>query len=72
MPKNKKTEYGADAEADVVLARLPRKDPMVAPFPEPNAWVYIDASGRLCIQPVGGGWLGLEEKNLAYLHGDTV
>jgi hypothetical protein len=70
----KKKEFGADPEADAILAGLPRHFDQESGYPktEPNAWVYIDASGRLCILPTDGGWLGIDEKNLGYVHGDCT
>lgn len=73
--KSKKTEFGADKEADEILSKLPRSgsDGFEAgkyPRATTNAWIYIDAAGRLNILPVSGGWLGINERDLAYLHGD--
>lgn len=63
----KKTEFGADREADRVLGKLPRK------FPEqPNFFGYIDAAGRLMLWRVDGGLLIINEKDLIKVHGDEL
>ena len=59
--------FGADQEADNILDRLPRNS-----LTAPNAWVHIDAAGRLMITIVEGGLLILNERDLAYLHGDEL
>jgi hypothetical protein len=63
-------KIGADREADEILAKLPRgeENPKIAP----NAVVYVDATGRLNILLVGGGWLGINENNLGYVNGDGI
>ena len=62
---------GADREADAILNDLPRHlNADGYPKFDPNAWVYIDGSGRLCILPLNGGWLGIKEDNLVYVDGD--
>lgn len=62
-----KTEFGADEEAERVLNKLPRKRHY-----EPNAFVHIDASGRLVIILDGGGALTINERHLAVIHGDEL
>lgn len=39
---------------------------------EPNAWVFIDAAGRLCITPLTGGTLVLEEAEFSHLSGELM
>lgn len=62
-----KTEFGADKEADRVLAKLPRA------FPEkPNFFGYLDAAGRLMLWRDGGGLLIINEKDLVKVYGDEL
>lgn len=62
-----KPAIGADEEAEAVLDNLPRKRPS-----SPNAFVSIDAAGRLVILLAGGGALSLNERDLNKVHGDEI
>jgi hypothetical protein len=60
-----------DEERDEIIAALPRKATGFCPTTT-NAFVYIDTTGRLCILPKDGGWLGIEQKNFQHLLGDIA
>lgn len=65
------------SELDEILDALPRtgqKGIEADGYPriEPNAWVYIDAAGRLVILPVNGGWLALPERKHGSLEADVA
>lgn len=72
MLKTKPPMYGADKEADKILARLPRASvrEVNRVTHGPNAWAYLDAAGRLCVLIEGDGLLTISERNLAYVNGD--
>lgn len=65
--KKRKTEFGADLEADNILDSLPRGKTSFGP----NAYVWIDASGRLRVH-LESGLLVINERDLVYVHGDEL
>lgn len=56
-----------DKEAENILEYLPRMTPNRYPKSEPNAWIFIDASGKLCILPRDGGYLTIDDEDLNVL-----
>lgn len=65
----RKTEFGADKEADKIFEYLPRRLKNIA---KPNAFIFIDSAGRLCIAIDGGGFLSINEQDLVKVHGDEL
>lgn len=48
-----------DPELKQMLDDIPDKtDCFQSPKGPPNAHVYLDIMGRVCIEPITGGWLG--------------
>lgn len=73
MSKTKrKVSYGADSEADAIFDKLPRVGPGDLAYRGRSAFIAIDAAGRLIIALEGGGLLSINERDLAYVHGDEI
>jgi hypothetical protein len=61
-----------DEERDEIVSALPTQPIGFAPTGECNAWVYTDPTGRLCILPKDGGWLGIEQKHFEHVLADVA
>lgn len=70
--KRKKTEFGADSEADRILDKLPRINRGDLSWRGRSAFLSIDDSGRLLIGLDGDGMLIINEKDLIKVHGDEL
>lgn len=69
----RKTEFGADREADHILDNLTRadntRDGLAIGHP---SMVYVDLTGALCILIDGLGLLKINENDLYKVHGDEL
>ena len=60
-------------ERDTIIESLPKRGNDFYPQAEaPNAWVYIDDTGRLSILLKEGGWLGIKSDNFASIEADLA